>query len=81
MPSVAYTEEFKTLTEIQDDRMAHHHNLICHDRCTNSYYAGKQIGPEQTCMENCVWKSLQTNLITNFTYTSFTKHVASGGKL
>jgi len=67
----AFNEEFDLLQAIQEDRMAFHASLACHERCVNNYWFNGLYFGEQRCMRNCLDKINQTTVITNLNYGKF----------
>lgn len=56
---------------IQEDRMAYHANLNCHERCVSNYVFNNFYWKEKTCMKNCLEKISQATVITNINYGKF----------
>lgn len=69
--SKAWNEEFETLKEMQEDRMAMHANITCHERCISHYMTNNILLMEKTCMDNCLWKHQQAGVITSMILARF----------
>lgn len=80
MPPSKAQQDYKAMEEVEDDRMTMHMAMTCHNRCINYYMTNMAIGPEKTCMENCLWKLFQVSTISTINYQQFTQFVAKGGK-
>ncbi|EPY31537.1 mitochondrial translocase subunit [Strigomonas culicis] len=72
----AFNEEFDFLQAIQEDRMAYHASLTCHERCVNNYWFNNFYLSEKTCMQNCLEKINQATVITNINYGKFEEKVS-----
>lgn len=67
----AFSEEFDVMQAIQEDRMAFHASLICHERCVNNYLFNHLYWREKRCFENCLDMINQATVITNINYGKF----------
>lgn len=73
-------EEFDIMQNIQEDRMAHHAALKCHERCVTNYWFRHFYLGERTCMENCLKKINQATIIVNLNYGKFSEMEQHKGK-
>ncbi|KPA79089.1 putative mitochondrial mitochondrial translocase subunit [Leptomonas pyrrhocoris] len=67
----SFNEEFDVMQAIQEDRMAFHASINCHERCVSNYYFNNFYWREKTCMQNCLDKINQATVITNINYGKF----------
>jgi hypothetical protein len=69
----AWNQEFEVLREAQEDRLHMTASVLCVDKCVgHNLWTNIFLPHEQSCMEACLHKYAQANLIANINMQKFT---------
>jgi hypothetical protein len=73
-------QEYNMLKAMQADRMHAQAAEACTRKCVSTYYMNTLVPWENTCLENCLAKHAQADIIINFNINLFGKTMANSGK-